>query len=70
MKVNYAGQIVPDDAEYGGRPEHSGKATARENRLKALERARAARKDIRDKRIAAEKARKAGVLTTARIFSS
>jgi hypothetical protein len=68
--VNWAGQTVNDEEEYGGRPEHSGKASAKENRQRAMAKARAVMLANKEKAKAAEKARKAGVITTDRIFPS
>jgi hypothetical protein len=60
--------MVNDEEEYGGRPEHSGKASAKQNRQDAAARARQAMADKRQKAQQTKKARAAGVITTDRIF--
>ena len=68
MKVNWAGQNIPDDDEYGGRPEHIGRPSIKEIQRANAAKARAALKA----KLEAKKLREAqkGVLTTAKIFGN
>jgi len=68
MRVNWAGQNIPDDDEYGGRPEHIGVLSTKEKRREQAAKARKAKAEKAEARKAIEKAKQAGVLTTAKIF--